>query len=136
METPEPWIRTIRKKYQFININGYTTFMGDNFEVEIYEADKKLNFKIDLSKNLSRRKKRIQIFYYDAERLIRNKESVKSIVISDEESITTISNILSNRPVDDNYTFSLELTLKETILTYDKVEIKTAEIRQLEFIIS
>jgi len=136
METPEPWIRTIRKKYQFININGYTTLMGDNFEVEIYEADKKLNFKIDLSKNLSRRKKRIQIFYYDAERLIRNKESVKSIVISDEESITTISNILSNRPVDDNYTFSIELTLKEIILTYDKVEIKTAEIRQLEFIIS
>jgi len=44
METPEPWIRTIRKKYQFININGYTTLMGDNFEVEIYEADKKLRY--------------------------------------------------------------------------------------------
>ncbi len=134
MGTPDSWIRGIRKGDQIIFINGNDKLIGNNFEVEIYKAEKKLNFKIDLSKNLSRRKK--DFFYYDAEKLIRDKNQVKSIVISDETSITNISNILSNRPVDGNYTYGFELTLKETTITYDKVEIKTAEIRKLEFIIS
>ena len=130
METPAPWTRTIRKTYQFIEING-DTLIGDNFELEINEADRSLKFKIDLSNNLSIKKKDTN-FYYDAERLIRNKDNVKFILISDKQSIQRIESFLNHIIIDDSFKSSIELTLKENVLSYS-VTIKHAKFEKLEF---
>ena len=90
MESPEPWIRPIRMTNQLIEIKykrfGINNLYGDNFELEIYESEKKLNFKIDLSNNLSREKKRT-VLYNDAENLIKRSNDLKSVTISDKTSV-------------------------------------------------
>ena len=136
MESPDPWIRPIRKTHQLIEMNykrfGINNLYGDNFAVEIYESEKKLNFKIDLSNNLSSKKKGT-VLYYDAENLIKRNDDLRSISISDEASVKIIQSHLSDRHITEEFTAEIEMILKETTIN-KKVSVSKIGDR-LEFVV-